>query len=135
MSARVSMSSPENPACSGDMYSSVPTTAPNWVDIDSSVSLPAVALATPKSITFGTGLPSIIVTRMFAGLRSRWTIPFWCACCTAWQIGTKSSSRSRGVSLASSQNLFSGRPLTSSITKNGWPSGVSPPSSTLAMFG
>ena len=56
MSARVSMSSPEKPACSGDMYSSVPTTAPNCVDSDSSVSLPAVALATPKSITLGTGL-------------------------------------------------------------------------------
>ena len=41
------------------MYSSVPITAPNWVAIDSSVSLPPVALATPKSITFGTGLPSI----------------------------------------------------------------------------
>ena len=58
------------------MYSSVPTTAPNWVDSDSSVSLPAVALATPKSITFGTGLPSMIVTRMLAGFRSRWTMPF-----------------------------------------------------------
>ena len=42
-------------------------TAPNCVDIDSSVSLPAIALATPKSMTFGTGLPSMIVTRMLAG--------------------------------------------------------------------
>ena len=25
-------------------------------------------------------------------------IPFWCACWTAWQTGTNSSSRSRGVS-------------------------------------
>ena len=62
------------------------------------MSLPAVALATPKSITLGTGLASIIVTRMLAGLRSRWTMPFWCACCTAWQTGTKSSRRSLGVS-------------------------------------
>ena len=76
MSARVSISTPENPACSGDMYSSVPTTAPNCVDIDSSVSLPPVALATPKSITLGIGLPSMSVTRMLAGLRSRWTMPF-----------------------------------------------------------
>ena len=61
----------------------------------------------------------MIVIRMLAGLRSRWTMPFWCACCTAWQMGTNSSSRSLVVSLASSQNLFSGRPLTSSMTKNG----------------
>ena len=39
------------------------------------------------------------------------------------------------MSFASSQNLFSGRPLTSSMTKNGWPVGVRPPSSTLAMLG
>ena len=30
------------------------------------------------------------------GLRSRWMIPFWWACCTAWQTCTKSSSRSPG---------------------------------------
>ena len=90
MSDLVSMSSPVKPACSGDMYSSVPTTAPNCVDSVPSVSLPAVALATPKSMTCGTGRPSISVTRMFAGFKSRWTIPFWCACCTAWQIGTNS---------------------------------------------
>ena len=35
------------------------------------------------------------VTRTFEGFRSRWMIPFWCACCTAWQTCTNSSSRSR----------------------------------------
>ena len=35
------------------------------------VSACVVALAMPKSITFGTGRPSISVTRMFDGLRSR----------------------------------------------------------------
>ena len=34
------------------------------------------------------------VTRTFDGLRSRWMIPFWWACCTAWQTWTNSSSRS-----------------------------------------
>ena len=53
-----------------------------------------VALAMPKSITLGTGTPSMSVTRMFDGLRSRWMIPFWWACCTAWQTRTNSSSRS-----------------------------------------
>jgi hypothetical protein len=36
--------------------------------------LPAVALATPKSMTLGIGLPSMIVTKMLAGFKSRWTI-------------------------------------------------------------
>ena len=52
----------------------------------------------PKSITFGTGTPSCSVTRMFDGLRSRWMMPFWCACCTAWQTVMNSSSALRGVS-------------------------------------
>ena len=47
-----------------------------------------MALAIPKSITLGTGSPSCIVTRILEGLRSRWMIPFWCACCTAWQTCT-----------------------------------------------
>ena len=58
MSERVSMSSWFSSACSGDMYCGVPTTAPNWVERVSSVSRPPVALATPKSITLGTGRPS-----------------------------------------------------------------------------
>ena len=48
----------------------------------------------PKSITLGTGTPSCSVTRMFDGLMSRWMIPFWCACWTAWQTAMNSSSRS-----------------------------------------
>ena len=75
------------------MYSSVPTTAPNCVDSDSSVSRPEIALATPKSMTLGTPRPSMTVTRMLAGLRSRWTTPFWWACCTAWQTEANSSRR------------------------------------------
>ena len=42
-------------ACSGDMYSGVPTIAPKPVIRLASVSCWPVALATPKSITFGTG--------------------------------------------------------------------------------
>ena len=54
-------------------------------------------------ITFGTGFPSYRQTRMFDGLRSRWMMPFWWACCTAWQTGMNSSSRCRVVSWCSSQ--------------------------------
>ena len=58
MSLRVSMSSWLTSACSGDMYSSVPTMAPKPVTSVLSVSGCPAALATPKSMTFGTGLPS-----------------------------------------------------------------------------
>ena len=56
MSDRVSTSSWLNWACSGLMYSGVPTTAPKPVTSVRSVSGWPAALATPKSITLGTGL-------------------------------------------------------------------------------
>ena len=75
------------------------------------------ALARPKSITFGTGLSSCSVTSRLLGFRSRWMIPFWCACCTAEQICTNRFRRSLMFSRQASQYSVSGRPLTSSITK------------------
>ena len=116
------------------MYCGVPTTPPNPVSMVCSVSAPPVALATPKSITFGTGLSSYRAISTFDGLMSRWMTPFWCACWIAWHTGTNSSSRCFGVSLFRSQYSVIGTPLTSSMTKNGRPSWT-PPSSTLAMFG
>jgi len=41
-----------------------------------SVSRCAVALATPKSMIRGSGLPSTSLTRMFEGFKSRWMIAF-----------------------------------------------------------
>ena len=38
------------------------------------------ALAMPKSMIFGAGRPFSTATRTLADLRSRWMIPFWCAC-------------------------------------------------------
>ena len=77
MSARVSTSTALKFACSGAMYSGVPRTLPNPVNSVCSVSCkPLVAFASPKSITFGTGLPSWLSTRMFPGFKSRWMIPF-----------------------------------------------------------
>ena len=58
------------------------------------------------------------------GLMSRWMIPFWWACWIAWQTGTNSSSRSRGVRWLSSQYLVIGTPWTSSMTKYGRPFSV-----------
>src|SRR5437868_3769693 len=105
MSARVSISRLLSSACSGAMYSSVPTICPTAVNIVRSVSFWAVALATPKSITLGTGLPSYRAMRTLLGFRSRWMTPFWWACCTAWQTGMNSSRRSVGVRCSWSQNL------------------------------
>ena len=53
----------------------------------------SVALATPKSMTLGIGRPSTSVTSTLLGFRSRWMIPFWWACCTAWQTATNNSRR------------------------------------------
>ena len=44
-----------------------------------------VALAMPKSMTFAKGRPSVMLTRMLRGLRSRWMTPLVWACCTASQ--------------------------------------------------
>src|SRR5262245_5585735 len=93
-----------------------------------------MALATPKSMTLGTGLSSYMVTRTLDGLMSRWTMPFWWACWIAWQTGTNSSRRCRSVSRRSSQKVVIGTPGTNSMAKNGTPP-ATPASSTLAMLG
>ena len=102
-SARVSMSTPLSSACSGAMYSGVPTIWKWPVCSVRSVSAPPVALAMPKSITFGTGRPSTTVTRTLDGLMSRWMTPFMCACWTARQMSANRASRSGMVSRARSQ--------------------------------
>jgi len=59
-----------NVACSGAMYSGEPATVPSRVNSVRSVNCsPPIALARPKSITLGTGLPSWLSTRMLLGLR------------------------------------------------------------------
>jgi len=57
-------------ACSGLMYSGVPSTMPVWVRRSSPASLTAVAR--PKSVS--TARP--FENRMLPGLMSRWTSPF-----------------------------------------------------------
>jgi hypothetical protein len=70
-SERVSMSRLFRFACSGDMYSGVPTTAPNPVTSVLSVRDWPVALATPKSMTLGTGWSSYSATSTLEGLMAR----------------------------------------------------------------
>ena len=47
----------------------------------------------PMGDELGIGRSSRMVTMMFDGFRSRWMIPFWCACWTARQTSMNSSSR------------------------------------------
>jgi len=76
MSLRVSMSSWFSLACSGDMYSIVPTTWPNSVNIVFSVRRWAIALAMPKSITLGTGVWSYSADEDVRGLEVAVDDPF-----------------------------------------------------------
>ena len=63
-------------------------------------------------------------------------MPFWWACCIAWQTGMNSSSRSAESQLVRHRSSWViGTPLTSSMTKKGRPESGCPPSSTLAIFG
>ena len=78
------------------MYSGVPIICPVSVNTVCSASRCESAFATPKSITFAWSfLSSPRVTSTFDGFRSRWMMPFVCACCTASHTCVKSSSRSR----------------------------------------
>ena len=91
MSARLSTAFPR--ACSGLMYAAVPRICPARVDSTVIVGesagnppLPApvpIAFASPKSSTFT--CPSGVIL-IFAGLRSRCTIPFSCAASSASAI-------------------------------------------------
>jgi hypothetical protein len=55
------------------MYSSVPTIWPCSVRVVPGAWRSSSARATPKSMIFGCGSPWLSATRMFDGLRSRWT--------------------------------------------------------------
>jgi len=106
----------------------VPSTCPTIVCSGWSVSESLVARATPKSMTFGTGRSSTIETSTLEGFRSRWMMPFWCACWIASQTSRNSSTRLRVPSSCASQNSWIGRPGTYSIAKYGRPFSARPPS-------
>ena len=121
-SARLSTVRPR--ACSGDMYAAVPrmmpAAVPVWAsvgDCERSAEEPDVgsaeyALARPKSSTLT--LPSG-VSFTFAGLRSRWTMPFSCAASSAsaiWRAIATASSTAIGPRLS---RCARSSPSTSSI--------------------
>ena len=86
----------------------------------------------PKSSSFGA--PSS-VTRMLLGFRSRCTTRLRWAYWTAAQTARNSSRRSETGSRRADACSVIGRPLTYSITRYGWPSGVLPASMKRAMAG
>ncbi|HEX5050202.1 MAG TPA: hypothetical protein VFZ65_00390 [Planctomycetota bacterium] len=124
----MSMSTLCRSACSGAMYSGVPTTWPASVNSVASTSFWPIAFARPKSMILTCRRPPSSPTSTLLGLRSRCTTPFWCACCTAAQTCCTSRSRSASGSLFCSQYSLSGWPLTSSMTKNGCPRSLVPQS-------
>ena len=86
-------------------------------------------------MTFGTGTPSCIVTSMFEGLMSRWMMPFWCACWTAWQTLDEQLEPRLGVEPLLVAVLDDRDALDVLHHEVGPPRSVLPASSTLAMFG
>jgi hypothetical protein len=77
-------------------------------------SSPSSRQARPKSVTFG--VPSA-VSRTFAGLRSRWTIPLWCAMWTApASVAVREAAQAAGCGVPAT---FARRlpPSTSSMVK------------------
>ena len=119
------------------MYSSVPTSG-----ADLRVDALLGQLGSPSPWPRRSRSPSApagrrtVPTRMFDGFRSRWMIPFWCACCTAWQTGTNSSSRCRGRQLGLVAVLGDRHALDQFHHEvRAAASAVTPASNTLAMFG
>ena len=74
-------------------------------------------------------------TRMFDGLRSRWTTRRPCANCTALTMRRKSARRSSSESACCAQYVVTGTPSTNSRTMYGRPSSSAPPSRIVAMPG
>ena len=125
MSVRASTCRPV--ACSGEMYSLVPSTVPVCV----SPTCMSSDLAIPKSVTFA----SPPARSTFCGFTSRWTSPCVWANASARPIWMPSSSASRTGSrplLPTSCLRFS--PSTYSKTMN-WRPSASPRSMTVTMFG
>ncbi len=119
--------------CSGLAYSGVRRRASR--PVTSAVREETSALrifASPKSRSFGT--PES-VTKMFPGLRSRWTTRLRCAYETAPQTSRKSLRRSATGSRRASHQARRSLPSMNSIAKYGSPSAVVPPSWRRAMLG
>ena len=118
-------------ACSGDMYATVPTAVPGLVRNcrsgpavaavipSAAVSGEAFTLASPKSRTLA--CPRL-VTKMFAGLMSRCTIPSACAASSASAISIDSGKMLSSSIARPAIRCFSVIPSRNSMAMNAWPS-------------
>ena len=125
MSDRASTGSPW--ACSGEKYVAVPSTVAVWVR-ESEV----VARAIPKSMTFTS---PVVVSMMFPGFTSRWTIPARWANDRASATPRAISTARSGMRGAPSRSIWeSVLPWTYSMTMKCVPSS-DPVSNTLTTLG
>jgi hypothetical protein len=115
-------STPLSPrACSGDMYSGVPTRCPVLV-ADSAV---PSSSASPKSSTLSAPMSPPTRNR-FDGLMSRWTTP--CACTAAIAPAIRRPSRAASASVSGPRNSCSSSvcPSSHSVTRKRTPSSLTP---------
>jgi hypothetical protein len=99
-------------ACSGAMYTGVPSATPTVVRFSRPVAS-LTALATPKSVTRAWRPESIT----FSGLMSRCTRPCWCAWLSASATSCSSRTTSRtGSSVSRSRRSRSDWPASYGIT-------------------
>ena len=118
VAARIDVQADSAVACSGLMYIGVPTICENCVNNVCVGQACRVALATPKSITFGTALIVAPSTSTLDGLRSRWMIAFLMRVLNRWQHRDQTApAAARVSSWSASQYSVIGMPLTNSITK------------------
>ena len=136
MSVRVSVACPSS--CSGAMYGSVPRIVPSAVSAFSTlvsasgdVATSSAALrASPKSSSFG----PLFVSMMLPGLRSRWTMPLWCAFASAPATAAPMRSTASSGRAPLLMRSPSDSPSISSITRYSVPLSL-PTSKSVQMFG
>ena len=117
--AGVSSRSPR--ACSGAMYAGVPSTTP--VLVIAAETDPRRAMPKSSSATLSTAPPR---RNRLLGLRSRWTTPRACADASASAAQRRSVRLSATVSDPRWRRCARSSPSSHSITRKGWPAGVTP---------
>ena len=107
---------PFRSVCSGAMKSGVPR---GWVPVFCRLS--STSLAMPKSRILavkGTSRRREVARKMFSGLRSRWTMPWPCACSRAWPTCESTSATSpSGRGPRRAEASASSSPRSSSMTR------------------
>ncbi len=134
----MSVQGPTSPpaACSGAMYSGVPSTMPLRVSPGAAGPSGWNTFAMPKSITFTLSTPSTSTTSTFSGLTSRCTMPSaWAWSSAAATCVASARARSRGSAPPCSITVRSNSAPTYSIARKQRPSSSVPESYTVITLG